>query len=124
MIIKTMWKVLKQMLKDFETSIKKNLNRITKLIQLLYPVIMFYLKCNIKQIVLICICVNIITAFLNRLHYELNGTIESGLPIPARCFTRVNSGGYLSFKEDGDELEALQYLNELEAYLKARGVIK
>ena len=122
-VFKACLKVIKTMCRRGLNAFLKDLNRVAGVLEVCVPILFVWLNMSVLEAVLLSIICYIFIRFIKNVGHELNGTIESGMPIPERCFTKVDKDGFIGFKADGDRIEAIQYLNELEGYLRSKGVM-
>lgn len=115
-------KVAKEMYTSFCYEATKELGKIAALLRIITPVIIVAVTAdNIVLMLVISIMWNIITSYIEGVHREINHVAESGLPLPTKPLTEDNNG-LVSLKE-GNESDAIIYLNSVEEYLKSKGMI-
>lgn len=115
-------KVAKEMYTSFIYEATKGLGKIATLLRIITPVnIVVVTADNIVLMLVISIMWNIITSYIEGVHREINHVAESGLPLPTKPLTEDNNG-LVSLKE-GNESDAIIYLNSVEEYLKSKGLI-
>lgn len=101
-------------------SVKKGLNEISVVMEILAPVI---ISASCKSIVEMLICSLVfvfIIGYIRALGRNLNGTLESGMPVPKKKFVSADKNGFVSFN-DNIAQEAILYLYELQEYLEKKG---
>lgn len=115
-------KVAKEMIYSFCSEATRELHKIAAILRIIMPV-MIVLICNddIVAMMLMSIVCNAIIAYIEAVYRELNHVAESGLPLPTKPLTEDNNG-LVSLKE-GNESDAIIYLNSVEEYLKSKGMI-
>lgn len=115
-------KVAKEMYTSFCYEATKELGKIATLLRIITPVIIVAITAdNIVLMLVISIMWNIITSYIEGVHREINHVAESGLPLPTKPLTEDNNG-LVSLKE-GNESDAIIYLNSVEEYLRSKGLI-
>lgn len=115
-------KVAKEMYTSFIYEATKELGKIAALLRVITPVIIVAITTdNIVLMLVISIMWNIITAYIEGVHREINHVAESGMPLPTKPLTE-DRNGLVSLKE-GNEGEAIIYLNSVEEYLRSKGLI-
>lgn len=115
-------KVAKEMYTSFCYEATKELGKIATLLRIITPVIIVAVTSdNISLMLIISIMWSIITSYIEGVHREINHVAESGMPLPTKPLTEDNNG-LVSLKE-GNESDAIIYLNSVEEYLRSKGLI-
>lgn len=124
----------KNILKEFRRSVStvcemighsvfEELDKISVLIQICYPLLFFVVPFNAWEVICFSIFVTFITGVLRRFHMNLVNYSIEGIPLPPRRLTKRDVYGFVEFNGDGDVQDALVYLDRIETYLEKKGMI-
>lgn len=115
-------KVAKEMIYSFCSEATRELHKIVTTLRIITPVVIVLIcKDDIIAMILMSTVWNAVIAYIDAVYRELNHVAESGLPLPTKPLTEDNNG-LVSLKE-GNESDAIIYLNSVEEYLKSKGMI-
>ena len=115
-------KVAKEMVYSFCSEATRELHKMAMILRIIMPVIIVMI-CSDDIVVMIIMSIvwNAIIAYIEAVYRELNHVAESGLPLPTKPLTEDNNG--LVRLCEGNEPDAILYLNSVEEYLKNKGMI-
>lgn len=111
------------MVKTFCNGIKRNLNAIAILLEVIFPLLLIWVNMGIKMDIVLCVVFVFLVHYLKEVHRLLNSVSTRGMPVPTKRFTKMESG-MVMLKDDSDLAELLIYTNELEDYLYLKGLVK
>lgn len=116
-------KTLIEVLSEVKYSIIEELGKIAVIIQILIPVLISRLQISILgQIVVSCLLLFVVK-IIKELDYKINNTTDRGLPVPKESYIDRNRSGLIRLKE-GMEHEAILYLDDVEEFLRSKGLLK
>lgn len=116
-------KTLIEVLSEVKHSIIEELGKIAVIIQILIPVLISRLQFGILgQIVVSCLLLFVVK-IIKELDYKINNTTDRGLPVPKESYIDRNKSGLIRLKE-GMEHEAILYLDDVEEFLRSKGLLK
>lgn len=116
-------KTLIEVLSEVKYSIIEELGKIAVIIQILIPVLISRLQIGILgQIVVSCLLLFVVK-IIKELDYKINNTTDRGLPVPKESYIDRNRSGLIRLKE-GMEHEAILYLDDVEEFLRSKGLLK
>lgn len=116
-------KTLIEVLSEVKHSIVEELGKIAVIIQILIPVLISRLQIGILgQIVVSCLLLFVVK-IIKELDYKINNTTDRGLPVPKESYIDRNRSGLIRLKE-GMEHEAILYLDDVEEFLRSKGLLK
>lgn len=116
-------KTLIEVLSEVKHSIIEELGKIAVIIQILIPVLISRLQIGILgQIVVSCLLLFVVK-IIKELDYKINNTTDRGLPVPKESYIDRNRSGLIRLKE-GMEHEAILYLDDVEEFLRSKGLLK
>ena len=116
-------KTLIEVLSEVKHSIIEELGKIAVIIQILIPVLIGKLQIGILgQIVVSCLLLFVVK-IIKELDYKINNTTDRGLPVPKESYIDRNRSGLIKLKE-GMEHEAILYLDDVEEFLRSKGLLK
>lgn len=111
------------MVKTFCNGIKRNLNAIAILLEVIFPLLLIWANMGIKIDIVLCCIFVFLVHYMKEVHRTLNSVSTRGMPVPTKRFTKMESG-MVMLKDDSDLAELLIYMNELEDYLYLKGLVK
>ena len=116
-------KTLIEVLSEVKHSIIEELGKIAVIIQILIPVLISRLQIGILgQIVVSCLLLFVVK-IIKEMDYKINNTTDRGLPVPKESYIDRNRSGLIRLKE-GMEHEAILYLDDVEEFLRSKGLLK
>ena len=116
-------KTLIEVLSEIKYSIIEELGKIAVIIQILIPVLISRLQIGILgQIIVSCLLLFVVK-IIKELDYKINNTTDRGLPVPKESYIDRNRSGLIRLKE-GMEHEAILYLDDVEEFLRSKGLLK
>lgn len=116
-------KTLIEVLSEVKYSIIEELGKIAVIIQILIPVLISRLHVGILgQIIVSCLLLFVVK-IIKELDYKINNTTDRGLPVPKESYIDRNRSGLIRLKE-GMEHEAILYLDDVEEFLRSKGLLK
>ena len=122
-MLKIITEIISETIREAKKAIKEELGRIIVMLQILFPVLLaVYIDGTVQKLLLSCVWIYVMT-ILHRLDRRMNGRTEDGMPIPPGKLTVCDSAGFIQYA-DGMEEEAVIYLDELQEYLRLKGIMK
>lgn len=116
-------KTLIEVLSEVKHSIVEELGKIAVIIQILIPVLISRIQIGILgQIIVSCLLLFVVK-IIKELDYKINNTTDRGLPVPKESYIDRNRSGLIRLKE-GMEHEAILYLDDVEEFLRSKGLLK
>lgn len=100
----------------FISEFKRELGKISVIIQILIPVILAYLSKDMFITIICSMALVFVASYIKAVYRHINGIDASGMPVPLNRFT-IKENGVIRISE-GSLQGALQYLYELENYLE------
>lgn len=122
-VLKVLVKTPLNMARTFCNGIKRNLNAIAILLELIFPLLIIWANMGIKMDIVFCVIFVFLIHYLKEVHRLLNSVNTRGMPVPIKRFTKMEDG-MVMLKDDSDLAELLIYTNELEDYLYLKGLVK
>lgn len=121
-VLECIGEITASMMEDVGKTVKEELGKVAVLLQIAIPVLLSINDFSmVEKIVLSCGWVFIVS-FLKRMDNKLNNKFMDGFPLPPCKMIDTESKEFLQIVQ-GNEEEAVIYLDELERYLKRRGLL-
>ena len=121
--LKIITEIISETIREAKKAIREELGRVVIILQILLPVLLaVYVDGTIQKLLLSCVWVYVMTV-LHRFDRRINRRTEDGMPIPPGRLTVCDSAGFIQYA-DGMEEEAVIYLDELQEYLRLKGIMK
>lgn len=121
--LKVLYQVPVSMTRKLLNGIVRNLNLIAVLIEVLFPILLIWLNMSLQESILFSLLFVFIVHYIKNVSNELNSTNTRGMPVPRIRFTKKD-GDMVTMEDETNLAELLIYMNELEEYLKVKGLVR
>lgn len=118
----TLIQTLAELVATLKYGIVEELDKIAVIIQILIPVVIANTSLSIPGMIVVSCLLVMVTKYIKEVGYKLNHVTDRGFPIPIRRFTKIDNDEFVDIKEE-DIQEAVQYLCDVENYLKSKGLL-
>ena len=104
------------MVRTFCNGIKRNLNAIAILLELIFPLLLIWANMGIKVDIILCMIFVFLIHYLKEVHRLLNSVSTRGMPVPIKRFTKMEDGSFISEMDIPESEWTLYYISTFGPY--------
>lgn len=120
-IFESLGKTAISLLCEVRYKLISELNTFMLILQVAFPVILVKLNFSYAEMIISMVILMILVRYVKDFTNDLNGVTETGVPVPRQRYTYIDEKGFVGYRKNINQLDAMLYINQVEEYLDRKG---